>query len=82
MAVWNICESFFKCDVADSSSFIRLEMAQEWMKTLPYSILQFNCIQKVLKRSTVESRLHNNAFKGTPPLKDKISKVPKLFRFL
>ena len=26
-------------------------MAQEWMKTLPYSILQFNCIQKVLKRS-------------------------------
>ena len=52
MTVWKICERSFKCDVAGSSSFIRLEMAQEWMKTLPYSILQFNCFQKVLKRSS------------------------------
>ena len=51
MAVWKICKRSFKRDVAGSSSFIRLEMAQEWMKTLPYSILRFNCIQKVLKRS-------------------------------
>ena len=51
MAVWKIFKRSFKCDVAGSSSFIRLEMAQEWMKTLPYSILRFNCIQKVLKRS-------------------------------
>ena len=52
MAVWKICKRSFKCDVAGSSSFIRLEMAQEWMKTLPYLILQFNCIQKVLIRSS------------------------------
>ena len=51
IAVLKICKRSFKRDVAGSSSFIRLEMAQEWMKTLPYSILRFNCIQKVLKRS-------------------------------
>ena len=52
MVVWKICKRSFKCDVAGSSSFIRLEMAPEWMKTLPYSILKFNCIRKVLKRSS------------------------------
>ena len=52
MAVWKICQRSFKCDVAGNSSLICLEMAQEWMKTLPCSILQFNWIQKVLKRSS------------------------------
>ena len=52
VAVWKICKRSFKCDVAGGFSFIHLEMAQEWMKTLPYLILQFNCIQKVLIRSS------------------------------
>ena len=52
MAVWKICKRSFKCDIAGSSCFIRLEMAQEWMKTLPYSTWRFNCIQKILKRSS------------------------------
>ena len=42
IAVWKICERSFKCDEAGSSSFIRLDMAQEWKKILPHSILQFN----------------------------------------
>jgi len=52
VAVWKNCKRSFKCDVAGGFSFIHLEMAQEWMKTLPCSILQFNWIQKVLKRSS------------------------------
>ena len=52
VAVWKICKRSFKCDVAGCSSFIRLEMTQKWMKTLPCTILQFNWIQKVLKRSS------------------------------
>ena len=39
VTVWKLCERSFKWDVAGYSSFIRLEMAQEWIKTLPYSVL-------------------------------------------
>ena len=52
VAVWKICKRSFICHIAGRSCFIRLEMAQEWIKTLPCSILQFNWIQKVLKRSS------------------------------
>ena len=44
VTVWKLCERSFKWDVAGYSSFICLEMAQEWIKTLPYSILGFNWI--------------------------------------
>ena len=49
MTVWKLCERSFKWDIAGHSSFIRLEMAQEWIKTLPYSVLQFNWIKRFWK---------------------------------
>ena len=52
VTVWKLCERSFKCVLAGYSSLIPLEMAQEWIKTLPYSDLWFNWIKKVLKRSS------------------------------
>ena len=61
LKIWNIKNLWpFERSAKDLSNatllvvlaFIYLEMAQEWMKTLPCSILQFNWIQKVLKRSS------------------------------
>ena len=39
MSVWKLCKKSFKRHVAGHSSIIRLEMALEWVKTLPHSIL-------------------------------------------
>jgi len=49
MTVWKLCERSFKWDISGHSSFIRLEMAQEWIKTFPYSVLQFNWIKRFWK---------------------------------
>ena len=39
MTIWKLCKRSFKRQVAGHSGFIRLEMALEWVKTLPHSIL-------------------------------------------
>ena len=53
VTVWKLCKRSFKWDLAGYSSSICLEMAQKWIKTLPYSDLWFNWIKKVLKRSSL-----------------------------